>query len=217
MNQAVHPFVDTEILEIEGVPLHVMNPCQSYLCLIFHTYKHFLGRGIGIRHIMDILKYADAHKDKICFTEIGEILKTVRADTFLRDIQWIGNQYFDFPTDENSQICCPQKLLDDLFETGIFGGSEKTDRYAAGINLTIGTLDTKNWRLRGLITSAFPGRTKLIEGYPYLEDKPWLLPAVWVLRFGKFGKYAGKDIVSAVQEILNKAEKRVNILRKYWQ
>lgn len=217
MNQAVHPFEDTEILEAEGVPLRVMNPSQSYLCLVFHTFKHFLTRGIGIRHIMDILKYAQTYKERICFTEIEEPIRTVRADAFLRDIRWIGNRYFDMPLEDDTQVCCPQELLDDLTETGIFGGLEKADRYAASINFSVSSLNTKNWKLRGLIMGVFPRRIRLIDSYPYLEDRPWLLPAVWILRLVKFARYAGKDIVPAVQEVLNTAKKRANIIKKYRQ
>lgn len=215
MNRAIHPFEETEILEIDGVPIRVMNPTQSYLCLVFHGYNHFLTRGVGIRPVMDILKYEEAYRERICFAEIEESLKAVRADAFLRDIRWIGNRYFDLPKEENIQGCCPQELLDDLMETGIFGGSEKTDCLAANISLAVSSFGAKERKLRGLLVSAFPRREQLIERYPYLEERPWLLPVVWMKRFVKFGRYAGKNIISIVREILNKSDKRADILKKY--
>lgn len=217
MNRTVHPFSDTEILEIEGVPLRVMNPSQAYLCLVFHAFKHFLANSMGIRHIMDILKYEQTYKERICFAEIEAFIKAVHADAFLRDIRWIGSRYFSLPAKENLQACCPQELLDDIIDTHIFGALEKASRYASNISLAASSADTKNWKLRGLLRGAFPHRVLLVDKYPYLEERPWLLPAVWVLRFIKFGSYEGKGNLPAVHEALNKAERHMNLLRKYRQ
>lgn len=215
MNRAVHPFEDTEILEIDGVRVRIMNPSQSYLHLVFHSFHHFFDRGMGIRHVMDILKYAEVYKERICFREIEEILKPVRADAFLRDIRWIGNQYFGFPAEGNTESCCPQDFLDDLTETGVFGGLEKTDHIAANISLYVSTFAPEKRKLYGLLMGAFPDRAKLVEGYPCLAERPWLLPAVWLRRFVKFGRYAGKDIISVLREIFNKSDKRAALLKKY--
>lgn len=215
MNRTVHPFADTEILEIEGVPLRVMNPSQSYLCLVFHSFKHFLANGMGIRHLMDILKYEQTYKERICFAEIEAFMNAIHADAFLRDIRWIGSRYFNLPAEENTQACCPQELLDDITNTHIFGDLEKVNRYASHISLASSSMDTKNWKFRGLLMSAFPCRAQLIEKYPYLEEKPWLLPAVWALRFIKCRRYEGKGNISAVHKALNKAEKHINLLKQY--
>ena len=217
MNRTVHPFADTETLEIEGVPLRVMNPSQAYLCLVFHSFKHFLAKGMGIRHIMDLLQYEQTYKERICFAEIEAFIKTIHADAFLRDIRWIGRRYFNLPAEENTQVCCPQELLEDIIDTHIFVDSEKVNRYASNISMASGSLDTKNWKLRGLLRGAFPHRAQLIERYPYLEERPWLLPAVWVLRFVKFRRYEGKGNIPAVYEALNKAEKHIKLLRQYRQ
>ena len=215
MNRAVHPFENTEVLEIDGVALRVMNPTQLFLYLVFHSFNHFLTKGMGIRPMMDILKYEQTYEDRICFDEIEKYLKIVHADGFLRDIRWIGNQYLNFPVEEKMQGCGPTELLNDLMETGIFGGSDKTDCLAADISLAVSTYGTRKRMCRGLLLGAFPGRARLIEQYPCLEERPWLLPAVWVKRFAKFGRYAGKDMVSVVREILNKTDKRADILKKY--
>lgn len=215
MNRAVRPFEDTEILEIDGVPVRVMNPTQSYLYLVFHGFNHFLSKGMGIRPMMDILKYAQAYRQRIRFSEMEEPLKTVRADAFLRDIQWIGTQLLGFPAEESAQDCGSRDLVDDLMETGIFGGSSRTDCFAANISLPASAVGTTDRKVRGLLIGAFPGRSRLMERYPCLEEKPWLLPVVWARRFVKFGRYAGKNTVEVIREILNKTEKRAEILKKY--
>ena len=116
---------------------------------------------------------------------------------------------------EDVQGYCPRELLGDLLETGIFGGSEKTDCLAANINLIVSAAGGKKRKLRGLIAGAFPQRAQLMEQYPYLEERPWLLPTVWAKRFVRFGRYAGKNMISVVGEILSKSAKRAEILKKY--
>ena len=141
---------------------------------------------------MDLLQYEQTYKERICFAEIEEFIKTIHADAFLRDIRWIGSRYFSLPAEEDLQACCPQELLDDITDTHIFGALEKASRYTSNISLAASSADTKNWKLQGLLRGAFPRRVLLVDKYPYLEERPWLLPAVWVLRFIKFGSYEGK-------------------------
>ena len=215
MNDAFeNVFEQTEIMEIDGVPLKVLNPTYSLLFLVLHGFKHLQMGGMGVRQILDILLYKEAYSNRIKMDEIEEPLKNTHADLFLRDVLWIGGQYFNLSYEESS-VCCPQELLEDIIETGIFGGSEKTDYLAVNIDLALKTVGKGNGKVKALIAGAFPPKGQLIEPYPYLVEKPWLLPVAWIMRFIKFARYAGKDTFGIVNETLNKVGRREAILKKY--
>ena len=207
-------FEKTEILEIDGVPLSVMNPTQTFLYLVFHAFKHFQMGGMGIRPMLDILLYKEAYNDQIIMEDIEEPLRKTHADIFLRDMMWIGNKYFK-KSYEAVPGCCPEELLEDFIESGIFGGSHKTDALAKNIHFSLSTFGEKRGKIHALVVGAFPPRGQLMEPYPYLVEKPWLLPYAWIQRFIKFKKYAGKDMGRLVRETLQKVDRRESILKKY--
>ena len=207
-------FDQTEILEIDGVPLKVMDPTQSFLYLVFHAFKHFQRSGIGIRQMLDILLYKDAYHERIIMEQIEEPLRKTYADIFLQDMLWIGNHYFN-QSFEVGSVCSPQELLEDLIQNGVFGGTQKTDVLAMAIRFNMSASGEKRGKIQAIITGVFPTRAQLMNSYSYLVEKPWLLPFAWIQRFRKFTKYAGKNMGQIVRETLKKVERREPILRKY--
>ena len=112
-------------------------------------------------------------------------------------------------------MCCPEKLLDDIIGSGVFGNIEKTDRIAGGINILMSDDACKQSKLYRLFRAAFPSRRFLLAGYPYLEKKPWLLPKAWAMRLRKYIRYAGKDVWKISNEILQKSASRIELIKKY--
>lgn len=198
-----------QMIQVYGTEFKTLEPTESLLFLILHAYKHFQNRGVGIRQAIDILLYYKEYKDKISMEHLQQTIKICKAENFWKDILHIGNQYLGL-TDEQPEItCCPEELLHDMIDSGVFGKDEKTDHVAGRVNL--GAQDGSNRLMKAL----FPSKQILVVGRPYLADKPWLLPFVWVERWIKFLRYAGKDVWEISCEILKKSSARMNIIKKY--
>lgn len=198
-----------QMVQVYGTEFKALAPTDALLLLILHAYKHFQIRGVGIRQAMDILLYYKEYKDKISGKELQNALKTCKAEAFWMDILYIGNQYLGL-TEENPEItCCPEALLEDMIYTGVFGNEGKADIWAASMNVFAPDGSHR------LIKTLFPSKQILVSGRPYLAEKPWLLPAVWVKRWIKFLRYAGKDVWSITYEILEKSDVRMKIIQKY--
>lgn len=198
-----------QMIRIYGTEYKILEPTEALLFLILHAYKHFKNRGVGIRQTMDILLYYKEYKEKISMEQLLRALKICKAEMFWKDIIHIGNQYFGVCEEYPEFICCPEELLKDMIYAGIFGKNGKTDYVAARVNL--GAQDGSNIMMKAL----FPSKQILVVGRPYLTEKPWLLPAVWVERWIKFLRYAGKDVWKISHEIMEKSSVRMEIIKKY--
>ena len=203
------------IITIDGVNMKVLEPTDSILFLIVHAYKHFQNRGVGIRQVLDILLYCREYKHEIDLVRLQDALKICKAENFWMDILYIGNQYLGLYEERPEQICCPEELLQDMMQAGVFGGREKVDFVAANVNLAAENGTYRQGKIHTLVRAAFPSRQVLLAGYPYLGDKPWLLPAVWGKRWIKFLKYAKKDVWKLSRAILQKSSARAEIIKKY--
>ena len=210
-----HVHEHGQLIQIDGIDIKVLEPTESLLFLILHAYKHFQNRGVGIRQMIDILLYYREYKHVIQIEELQAALKICEAESIWQDIRYIGYQYLGLCDEKPEQVCCPEVLLQDMMQAGVFGGQEKSDYMAANVNLSLENTAYKQGKAYTLIRSAFPSRQILLGGYPYLEEKPWLLPVVWGKRWFKFIRYAGKDVWKLIREILQKSSARMEIIKKY--
>lgn len=202
-------------IQVYGTDVKAMEPTESLLFLILHAYKHFQNSGVGIRQVIDILLYYREYKETISEEILREALKTCRAESFWLDILYIGNHYLGLYEEKTERFCCPEELLQDMMREGVFGGRKRTDGWAAGVNLAVRGDVHRHNRLYVLFKAAFPSKQLLMTWYLCLQEKPWLLPAVWVWRWIKFLRYAGKDVRKITSEILQKSYARLELIEKY--
>lgn len=198
-----------QMVGVYGTEFKTLEPTDALLFLILHAYKHFQNRGVGIRQAMDILLYYKEHKNKISMEYLRSALKTCKAESFWMDILYIGKNYLGLTKEEPEFTCCPDALLQDMMYAGVFGKDGKMDHVAARVNL--GAQDSSHRLLKAL----FPSKEILVGGRPYLAEKPWLLPVVWMERWIKFLRYAGKDVWHISREILDKSSVRMDMIKKY--
>ena len=206
---------DGQIISLRGIHVKTLKPTESLLFLILHAYKHFQNRGVGIRQVIDILLYYRAYKDKISMEYLQDALKTCEAENFWMDILYIGNRYLGLCDEIPEITCCPEALLQDMIDTGVFGKDGYSDHVAARVNLAAQDDANKQSKLHMLFRAAFPSRKVLMAGHPYLGEKPWLLFVAWIKRWIKFARYAGKDIWKISGEILEKSSGRAKLIKKY--
>ena len=177
--------------QIQDVTLRTMCPTDHFLFLLLHAFKHFLHSGFGLRIISDIALFAQAEADRIEFDRICEACGKLRFLRFAAAIFRISEKYLGIPapaafsaveTDEGP-------LLVDVLDAGIHG--QDINRLHSA-NITLQTVSAaRQGRARpqgGLRASLFPSAAKLAGKYPFLERRPWLLPAAWALRIGGYLK-----------------------------
>lgn len=204
-----------QIIQINGIDVKSFEPTELLLFLILHAYKHFQCRGTGIRQALDILLCYKEYKDKISMERLQKALKMCNAETFWLDILFIGNKYLDITEEIPEVTCCPEVLLQDMIEVGVFGKKDMNDRIAASVQLLMGDKKRRHSKLYILLCAAFPARKVLQEGYPFLMEQPWRLPMVWIERWIKFIHYAKKDVWKVGNDILQKSSARMEITKKY--
>ena len=202
-------------MQIDGVDIKVLEPTKALLFLILHAYKHFKNRGVGIRQVLDILLHYREYKQEIEEKDLQEALKICKAENFWMDVLYIGNQYLGFYEKKPEYVCCPEELLKDMIQSGVFGGQEKSDYAAANTNLALEDDRYGQGMFNTLFRAVFPKRKVLLAGYPYLEEKPWMLPVIWGKRWMKFIRYAGTDAWKLGREILKRSSVRMEMIKKY--
>ena len=69
--------------------------------------------------------------------------------------------------------------------------------------------------LQRLRKALLPSAKKLSGRYPWLEKRPWLLPAAWAARIGTYLKTRGKYGEQSPAASLRIGKERVELLRAY--
>jgi len=206
-------FENTRIENVKDTTIYTFSHTEHFLFLILHSVKHFVEGGVGIRQMLDVLLYQEKYENEIDWNTLKGMLQETHTDGFLGDMQYIGTQYLGFDFSIQLQENCPDVLLEDMWISGVFGKKDRDDTVAASI-----TMEVLNHEKRGLYAwfrAGFPSRELMIDAFPYLKEKPWMLPVEWVKRWGRFLKKASKHDGNLMLDGVNKSRKRMKMLKKY--
>lgn len=208
------PFSHAVAMEIEGHTVYTLDYTDHYLFLFAHLYKHFIGAGVGIRQIMDLLLFGQKYHRRIDFSRIHRAVASLGGSSFYRAVLKIGSEYLGFRGVVSSFP--PEKLvplMDDLMESGCFGNSTRAQQLSSiYISLRRPGGSKKRRRLLPLI---FPPRSAIAPRYTFLYDSPWLLPAAWAMRITRITGELFFQNRSLLSEMLSRGRRRVKLFRKY--
>lgn len=190
-------------LTVEGMTIQTLDYTDHYLYLFFHLVKHFAGSGVGIRQAWDLALFGQAYNSCIHWNLVYSAIRQLSSFKLYCDVLEIGRRLgVDLPLP--GKLFDPDALIADSLAGGVFGlrTPERVNsrRYSLSAQQG-GRLEQIRWIL-------FPSVQQVIEGYPFLQNRPWLLPAVWVRRWtnavrGGYGKG------------YQTAQKRLRLLRGY--
>lgn len=199
--------------------------CTDHLFyLICHAFKHFLHSGVGIRQVCDICLYANAHGAEIDWQPVLDRCADIHADRFAAALFRIGEKYLTF---DPGKACFPKAwremavderaMLEDLLDSGVFGASSMSRKHSSNITLNAVSAEKQGRKAgNGLLRTVFPPARQLTGRYPYLKEKPYLLPLAWVNRILKYGKEtAGSPTDNNAAQSIKIGNGRVELLKKY--
>ena len=157
-----------------------------FLFLIFHMRKHFMNKGIGIRHFFDIAVLC-SRGPKFNWSWIEDKLKELGLWKFAECVFALNEYWFEVtpPVDiekmsEKFYLSATELVL----KNGVFGFDNEDNRDNAIINNVRATETRKRTMLKLALSKLFPSYEVLISvtRYSYLRNRPYLLPVVWVHR-----------------------------------
>ena len=210
-------------IEINGVQVYTMCHTEHLLYLIVHAFKHFLHSGFGIRQVCDIAIYANTYGGEIDWDELQEKCRSIHAEVFAAALFDIGEKklVFDkkkarYPESWEQIGADGDELLADLIAGGVFGDSSMSRKHSSNMTLqAVAEEKQGNKAKASLRQSIFPGREYMERTYTYLKDYPFLLPAAWVSRIGKYLLESQKMENNDVLESIEIGNKRISLMKKY--
>lgn len=178
---------------VEGGQVMGMHPHDHMLYLLLHAYKHLIHSGFGVRQVCDIILWAEHYGTQIDWPLLRQQCRQVRAWKFAQTVFQIGRHYLDFDSDKAAIPAEYLKdeteyrmLLDDLLESGVFGGKDLSRKHSSTITLRTVESNRKGRRY-SLCQTLFPGFSAMEGRFPYVKKYPFLLPLAWCQRLVKYG------------------------------
>jgi hypothetical protein len=196
-------------VEIQGIPVLTMAPADHMLYLLLHAFKHFIHSGVGIRQVCDICLYAQSGRGEIPWPRILEICRELRAEGFVRAVFDLGRRYLNqdpagSPDGDND----PELLLKDILGAGVYGSATQARLHSG--NMTLKAVTDGPGKGPAILGALFPESRKLEGRYPYLKNRPWLVPVAWGDRILRY-ILKNPDAGDAAAE----GNRRVALLRQY--
>lgn len=207
------PGVRSRAVEIDGVP--TLHPTDHMLYLLMHAFKHFLHSGFGLRQVCDMILFANSFGSRIDWDYVLEHCRMIRAEVFAAGLFRIGWRYMGFdleksryPLQWQAIYVEEEALLEDILAAGVYGSADENRLHSSSLTLNAVNSQTKGGA--GLLKAVFPSARELEGRYPYLKNKPLLLPVAWTERLLKYGKSANK-----ASESVRIGNQRIELLKKY--
>lgn len=208
-------------VNISGVEVRTLGYTDHLFYLICHALKHFLHSGFGIRQVCDILMFAQAHGSSIDWPALLENCRRIRALDFTRAMFRIGFVHLGFspegfPRQLSESGIDELPMLEDLLHAGIYGSSSESRLHSSRITLEAMASGKENRAARNsLMLSLFPDARSMEGRYPWLKDRPWLLPAAWATRMGKYCRDSLLRKPADAADALKLGRERIALLKRY--
>lgn len=219
---ALNAFFDgvldrTVTVQVQDVTLRTLSPTDHVLYLLCHAYKHFLHAGVGIRQVCDLGMMAREYDSQIDWGYILNCCRQVRMERFAAGLLRIGEKHlgFEMPEAFASVSVDEADLLEDILTGGLYGVDDINRAHTATITLDAVAAQRQGRRASGLLAAAFPARSSLEGRFPYLKEKPWLLPAAWVQRILRYLTHRDRNAPGTPSESLRIGAERVALLKQY--
>lgn len=145
-----------------------------YVYMISHAAKHFYAMGCGIRNLIDVYVYLKEYRDKMDISYVEQELSKCGIKDFALHMEKLAFDWLEGKELDSFYLSLFQYMLD----SGIYGKNENGiwNKFAQVNKEKISKLELKLWYY-------FPPLYYMSEYYPWLENKTYLLPIAWIIRF----------------------------------
>lgn len=158
----------------------IPSPEMDFIYCLFHMYKHYIGMGIGLKHIVDLYHVIKTYD--LDWKFIKDKLQAYKMKNFFKMTMMILNQnmYVDLPSCFNWTLDFDLELFkEDIFKSGASGvadGKRLLNNRIADYS------NTK--KSKGKMQFLFPSQKHLsnIPRYEYCKRSKFYLPVAWTHR-----------------------------------
>ena len=178
------------VFDVESPNMYVPDEDFHFLYLMTHTAKHVINSGSGFRAYLDMVMMTRACKDRLDWSHIEEELEKLKLLEFTKVCFSCCEKWFDvqMPLEKKS---LDEKLFREITEKtlrdGIFGFDNAENKPAASTKYIKHSTAPYTMAAIGKgIKKIFPPYEdlQLVPWYSFIDGRPWLLPVVWVYRWG---------------------------------
>ena len=155
-----------------------MRPEDELIFLFAHLTKHYRGKGIGVRHFMDIWVYLRQHPS-LDLGNVKQELKKMELDVFFGHVCDTVAVWFD----AKAATELTEFITDRVLTSGSYG---TLDRYQVAEAVRTSTIEQSisKAKRKALWQLIFMPLSEMQIKYPVLKRAPVLLPIMWVVRWG---------------------------------
>ncbi len=202
---------------------------DGFIYNFLHATKHFLSNGMSIRHITDVLLYANKYKEKIDLERVFKTLENLKYKEFLDAFIIIGEKYFNLQPLYVTSNTNDELILTDIEESGIFGKNIKkagalfeiyTDLRFSTFKSGDKTKYLTNWRRKNIFKAVSYSKENLMKKYSFLNYGMLYLPKAYALHTADIiskvikRKKLVKDFVEFKPEENEALNKKVELIKK---
>ena len=204
----------------EGTCRRYLSREDHFIFLCFHLAKHLSSSGAGIRMLIDIALYVKTYQNTMDWNYVWAEMKKIKLDAFLKFILSVCGQWFHFSVEtqhEPLEQKEAQYFADYVFSGGLFGFEREDSIRRLRKGITGKNEGHRGLiRIRALVKLAFPDKKHMYCFLPQLEQKPYLLPAAWVIRWkmGLKHKQRVKDSLAGFSHNVDEAGAQYKMLKK---
>jgi hypothetical protein len=219
------------IREVNGIPTLSLD--DSFLFLLFHSFKHFVSNVFNLKQLFDILLFLKKYNVELNKPKIKKLLNSLKIDTFLSTVLTVAEKYAEINVRNwynFAESTFANDLIDDMYNGGCFGFEEEKhgDMFEAvhyeklksnkGSNAS---KEATRWRRSGAVKTASFSVKNLKKRYAFLNKSMLFLPVAWLKHLCfiietvlKRPKLLSDSINYKPKEISDSQKKRLEMIKK---
>lgn len=180
-----------------------MTPEDEYIFHLVHMVGHFKEGGVGIRFVMDVYAYE-------YFVELDRVylrreLEKLSLWDFYCNIKRLAQLWF--APEEQAADDLTERLGEFILSGGVYGTAENASDLAV----------SRDGRLGFVVRTCFPSYREMCSMFPWLRNRPVLLPYSWVLRGVRSLRYRKANVRSQIRVYKNADADRGRALRAFYR
>lgn len=213
-----------------------LGATDQLIFLTLHMIKHFIDGGLSIRMMLDVALHYTKRSMEIDTVRFWSLMNELRYAGLVSTVLVTMSQYAGFDESvfagiRERNLECVGMLLDDLMSGGYMGIKEQDVRLESGMEYNRQLLlKDKNtlqynaymlwWKIRSGFKFMFPSTKYLRQKYSVLEEKPVLMPVLWLYQMIAFpikkvkNGVLKRDIRRGENHMNEESKQRIELFRK---